>query len=358
MARQNGKDKGLYEQPKGSGVWWVITYVNGIRKRWKVGSKTAAKAFYQKLKTEQMEGRLFPEKYERKRVMFSELAKDRLAFVAANHSRVTDDNHRIRRWESAFKDMDASMITPTMIENVLAEMKKEGKALATLNRHLMVLKAMFSRAIRDGLLTVNPAAKVQQYKLNNQIVRYLTPKQEAVLLDHLSITYHPLVKTAINTGIRQGELLRLTWEDVDWNTGILTVKKSKHGQAHRVPMNSIVQSVLSEAYQNRKGDRIFPHDDSQMRKTFNKAIKDAGLAPFRFHYLRHTFASRLSMKGANDRTLMVLGGWKSPAMLSRYAHLSPTHLWQAVESLVEKKPETEMEQPPKQPPKRKDYFEE
>ena len=51
---------------------------------------------------------------------------------------------------------------------------------------------------------------------------------------------------------------------VDWNTGILTVKKSKHGQAHRVPMNSIVQSVISEAYQNRKSDRIFPNDDSQM----------------------------------------------------------------------------------------------
>jgi len=358
MARQNSRDKGLYEQPKGSGTWWVITYVNGIRKRWKVGSKTAAKAFYQKLKTEQMENRLFPEKYQHKRIMFSALAKDRLAFVAANHSRPKGDNHLIERWLNAFKDMDATQITPSLIENVLAGIKKEGKAPATINHHLILIKAIYNRAIRDGLLSVNPAVRVKPYKLNNTICRYLTPKQEAVLLEHLSITYHPLVKTAIYTGIRQGELLRLRWEDVDWNTGILTVKKSKHGQAHRVPMNSIVQSVMSEAYQNRKGDRIFPHDSSQMRKSFEKAIKAAGLAPFRFHDLRHTFASRLSMKGANDRTLMVLGGWKSPAMLSRYAHLSPTHLWQAVESLVENKPDTETEQPPKQPLKRKDYFEE
>ena len=192
MARQNGKDKGLYEQPKGSGVWWVITYVNGIRKRWKVGSKTAAKAFYQKIKTEQMEGRLFPEKYERKRVMFSELAKDRLAFVAANHSRPKGDNHLVERWLNAFKDMDASMITSSMIENVLAGIKKEGKAPATINHHLILIKA-----IRDGLLSVNPAVSVKPYKLNNQIVRYLTPKQEAALLEYLSITYHPLVKTAI-----------------------------------------------------------------------------------------------------------------------------------------------------------------
>lgn len=357
MARKNSKDKGIFEQPKGSGTWWVIIYVNGIRKRWKVGSKSSARAFYQKLKVEAMENRLFPEKYERKRVMFSELAKDRLSYVAANHSRAHDDDHRVKRWNDSFQDLDASQITPSMIENVLAEMKKEGLALATLNRHLMVLKAIFSRAIRDGLLLVNPAAKIKQYKPNNEIVRYLTPQQEVSLFECLSITYHPIVRVGINTGIRQGELLRLTWDDVDWNTGILTVKKSKHGQVHRVPMNSIVQRVLTESYKNRKSGRIFPHDSSQMRKSFEKAIKQAGLAPFRFHDLRHTFASRLAMKGVNDRTLMVLGGWKSSAMLSRYAHLSPTHLWQAVEGLVEVKSDIETEQPLKQPLSRKGIYE-
>jgi len=87
---------------------------------------------------------------------------------------------------------DAIQITPSMIENVLAEIKKEGKAPATINHHLILIKA-----IRDGLLSVNPAVSVKPYKLNNQIVRYLTPKQEAALLEYLSITYHPLVKTAI-----------------------------------------------------------------------------------------------------------------------------------------------------------------
>lgn len=54
-----------------------------------------------------------------------------------------------------------------------------------------------------------------------------------------------------------------------------------------------------------------------------KAVERAGLAPFRFHDLRHSFASRLAMQGANDRTIMTLGGWKSPAMLARYAHPPP-----------------------------------
>ena len=65
-----------------------------------------------------------------------------------------------------------------------------------------------------------------------------------------------------------------------------------------------------------------------------ESLKKAGLAPFRFHDLRHTFASRLAMQGCNDRTIMELGGWGSPRMLKRYAHVAPAHLWQAIEGLT------------------------
>ena len=100
-------------------------------------------------------------------------------------------------------------------------------------------------------------------------------------------------------------------------------------------MNSTVQGLLAELKDNPSQESlIFPHGRRYLRRVFDKAVKEAGLTPFRFHDLRHTFASRLAMQGANDRTIMALGGWKSPAMLSRYAHLSPTHLWQAVEGLT------------------------
>lgn len=66
-------------------------------------------------------------------------------------------------------------------------------------------------------------------------------------------------------------------------------------------------------------------------RVFEHAVKAAGLMPFRFHDLRHSFSSRLAMQGANDRIHMVLGGWKSPPVLVWYVHLSPTHLFEAVE---------------------------
>lgn len=81
-------------------------------------------------------------------------------------------------------------------------------------------------------------------------------------------------------------------------------------------------------------DPVFGHDARYLRRAFDRALKRAGLTPFRFHDLRHTFASRLAMQGANDRTLMTLGRWKSPAMLSRYANQSLAHLWEAVEGLT------------------------
>lgn len=145
------------------------------------------------------------------------------------------------------------------------------------------------------------------------------------------------MQSAINTGLRQGELLQLTWSDIDWNAGILTVQETKAGDKRRMPMNSTVVGVLT-SLRNRcpaqPTDHVFPHDARYLRRAFKRAIKAVGLVPFLFHDLRHTFASRLAMLGANDRTLMALGGWKSPAMLIRYAHLSPAHLFHAVEGLT------------------------
>ena len=255
----------------------------------------------------------------------------------ARRRRKGDDRSRAKHWLDAFGDQDAATITPRQIERVLTDLQAKGREPATLVRYLTTLKAVFNRAKRLGLLRDNPAALVQTPKVNNVLVRYLTADQEASLLNALPERFRPLVLTAINTGLRQGELLRLTWADIDWNVGVLTVQETKAGDRRRVPMNSTVQGVLTALRATTRPsptDCIFPHDDRYLRRAFDRAVKVSGLSPFRFHDLRHTFASRLAMQGANDRTIMALGGWKSPRMLDRYAHLSPAHLWQAVEGLA------------------------
>src|SRR5262249_45889420 len=222
---------------------------------------------------------------------------------------------------------------------LVTEFQAEPREPATVVRYLTLLKGVFNRGKRLGLLHENPASCIQTPKPNNVLVRYLTDAQEARLLGALPARFRSVVRTAIHTGLRQGELLRLTWADVDWTVGVLTIHATKAGERRRVPMNSVVQQDLTNLKVDptvSSADRIFPHDPRYLRRMFAKTVIAAGLSPFRFHDLRHTFASRLAMNGANDRTLMALGGWKSPRMFDRYAHLSPAHLWQAIEGLAQR----------------------
>jgi len=334
MARKGGIDRGI-TQRNGRAGWWVRLYANGRQQWFKCDTKSQAKALYGRLKAEQREGKYFEKPHA---VPFRKMALEYLQTVDARRRRKGDDQSRMNRWLSAFGDQDASTITLRQIEKVLTDLQSKGMQPATLVRHLTVLKAAFNRSKRLGMVKENPACLVKPPKVNNVLVRYLTPDQEATLLSYLPEKYRPVVITALNTGLRQGELLRLTWADIDWNVGVLTIHETKAGERRRVPMNSTVVGLFSNLKTTsltNLSEQIFPFGARYVRRTFEGAVKAAGLAPFRFHDLRHTFASRLAMQGANDRTLMALGGWKSPTMLSRYAHLSPTHLWKAVEGLTQ-----------------------
>lgn len=118
------------------------------------------------------------------------------------------------------------------------------------------------------------------------LVRYLTAEQETTLLDHLPEKYRSTGIVALNSVCRQGELLRLTWADIDWNKGILTIRETKTGDSRRVPMNSIVQALLS-TMQKSAGDalqdRIFPLDARYLRRAFDKICREClriGSIPF------------------------------------------------------------------------------
>jgi integrase len=342
MARSGNKDRGILELPKGSGNWWVRVWINGKEKRYRASNKTQAKTLYAKIKGEQREGIYFPEKYEKKRVAFRTLANEYLKYADVHHKRKGDDKPRLEKWIDAFGDQDAATITPGQVEQILLAMQQEGYASATIVRYLVVLKACLNRAVRNDLLKTNPIQKVKPPKVNNVIVRYLTPEQEEALLHALPERFRPLILTALHTGMRQGELLRLRWTDIDFNAGVITVNQTKAGESRRVLMNTTVWTILDQLKKTNTGAESWVFRSTagtalngrNVRRAFDLAVTKAKLAPFRFHDLRHTFASRLAMQGANDRTLQELLGHKTSRMILRYAHLAPTHLWQAIEGLT------------------------
>jgi integrase len=151
---------------------------------------------------------------------------------------------------------------------------------------------------------------------------------------------HRLVELslAIHTGLRQGEQYSLTWDNVDLERRILTVAKSKNGERRHIPLNDAALASLMTARQysndgpavfwNRYGERLHTP-----RQWFEEALKNAKISNFRWHDLRHTFASRLVMAGVDLSTVQQLMGHKTIGMTVRYAHLAPEHQLGAVQKL-------------------------
>ena len=157
--------------------------------------------------------------------------------------------------------------------------------------------------------------------------------------DHLA----PLVLLALNTGLRRGELFQLRWQDVSIPGRRLTVRGAgaKTGQTRHVPLNSEAVCVL-ERWQPAEADardHVFagasPDEPlTDVKKAWASLMKRAKLTAFRFHDLRHTFASKLVMAGVDLNTVRELLGHSDIAMTLRYAHLAPEHKANAVERLV------------------------
>ena len=159
--------------------------------------------------------------------------------------------------------------------------------------------------------------------------------------DHLT----PLVLLGVNTGLRRGELLQLCWRDVDLQRRMLTVRGegAKTGQTRHVPLNSEAAQLL-QAWKPAALEPIGASSAVRMstplvaiKKAWAAVLKAAKVTGFRFHDLRHTFASKLVMAGVDLNTVRELLGHKSIAMTLRYAHLAPEHKAAAVETLVRAK---------------------
>lgn len=351
--RGNGKTRGIFERPKGSGIWWV-RYCDqyGRLHREKVGPKGLAKEVYQKRKTAIREGKFFPEQLKRRSILFDGAAKDWLEHARLNKRTWRHDEAHMRRLLQVFGGKVIEALTPQDVEHFKADIKAEGWTDATVNRYMALLKATLNLAVRNGKIEKNPSKSVKLFQENNARVRYLSEEEEARLFNALPEELKPLVITALHTGLRKGELLHLKWEDVDIHTGTLTVTRSKNGEARRVPMNSVVKDTLlnvrreqiQAARAKAEGTReilspfVFCTTGGSFWHHLNRkwypALRRAELLDFRFHDLRHTFCSRLAMSGADLLTIKELVGHKTLTMTLRYSHLSPSHQRQAVERLV------------------------
>jgi len=188
---------------------------------------------------------------------------------------------------------------------------------------------MFNKAIEWGNAKENPIKKIKLFKENNERVRFLEKEEIGRLLEVCDHYLKQIVITALNTGMRKGELFNLKWSDVDFRNNLIFVNKTKNKERRIIPMNTALRKTLINMREHSTSESVFPNKG--IRNRFEKALRCAIIKNFRFHDLRHTFASHLIMSGIDLMTVRELLGHKSIKMTMRYAHLSQDHKTRAME---------------------------
>lgn len=303
------------------------------------------------------------------------LETDYIPWMMTNHKRANKTLATINRCFEKLFQYSLTEITPSVIERWRIKRINDGVANATINRDVTTIRSILTRAYEWEIISINPLSKLKTLKIDQSPkVRYLSQEEETQLrlalaereaelkkarvqanewrlergyapldefdekqyYDHLM----PMVLISINTGLRQGELFNLAWNMVDLNQKslIVTGDITKNSSSRYIPLNDEVLAVFKKLYEN--GDNnglVFPSKDNKpfntVKRSWGTLLKKAKIEQFRWHDLRHHFASKLVMAGVDLNTVRELLGHSDIKTTLRYAHLAPEHKISAVQKI-------------------------
>lgn len=336
------KNQGIFKK---EGIWHIDYYLDGRgsqRVRERIGSSfQLAQIALSKRKLEIAEGKYIHKK-KIKRMGFEELSDMYMELHSKPNKKswYRSDIKSIKSLQNYFGGKNIHKITQEMVEGFKCARskakKKNGKILApaTVNRELACLRTMFNKAMQWGKIKYNPVKNVKLFRENNERTRYLEKNEIVRLLSQSADHLKPIIILALNTGMRKGEMLGLKRENVDFNRDIIYITDSKDGKAAWIHMNQTARNAILSSIKHDDSEYVFAKPGGMsygnVRTAFEKACKRAEIKNFRFHDLRHTFASHLVMSGVDLNTVRELMRHKSMAMTLRYAHLSSDHKKRAV----------------------------
>ncbi len=320
----------LYKRGK---TWWIdFTTPKGerVRRSAQTSDRRAAQEYHDRVKAELWRQDQLKEKPKH---TWDEAA---LRWLDGLQNPRTQKNAAIRlSWLQTFlrgkllEDIDRSLIAEITAERGI------DVTPTTVNRYLETLQAVLHKSFEWGWVDHVPA--IPKFKTASKRIRWLTHEEARILLTHLPEHQADLARFALATGLRQRNILELEWSQVDLKRALCWIHpdQAKGGRAIGVPLNQDAIKVLLK--QKGKHDRrVFTFQGKPVgqvnTKAWRSALKRAGITDFRWHDLRHTWASWHVQSGTPLHVLQELGGWSDYKMVQRYAHLTHEHLARFVEN--------------------------
>lgn len=299
--------------------------------------KTDAKKWAAKTETDIREGRHF-KTTEAKRHTAAELI-DRYRREVMPHKRPRTQGPQYAQltwWHDEIGSYLLADITPALVSQCRDKLAR-GRTPATVVRYLAVLSHSFTVAMREWQwVESNPVIRVTKPREARGRVRFLSDDERDRLLAACKASSNAdlylAVVLALSTGARRGELMSLTWDQVDLDRGVITLHETKNGDRRALPL----QGHALELMQARKSARylvtplvfpssVHPKQPVDLRQPWEMALKRADIKDFRWHDLRHTCASYLAMSGASLAEIAEVLGHRTLNMVKRYTHLSQAH---------------------------------
>jgi len=341
---------------KRNGQYWIDYYDgDGRRHRKKISpQKTVAQLALKDIRVKIAKGEYLGI-YEEKKTLFKDFAEKYLKMVRPNLS-----SSSFARFEGIITNhlkpafqYYLYRISKKQVGEYIQKRSEEVEP-ATINQEIKRLRHMLNKAIEWGYLKENPCRGVKNMKEPPGRIRYLShdemdrlrkasdisslmenPNNKGRTFSKIITAYlKPIIQIAINSGMRRGEILNLRWKDIDFKERRLLLEQTKNNERRVIPMNESLYQAFKSLPVHLHQEKVFPDiNGSMVTVAFKRACKRAEIQDFRFHDLRHSFASYLTMGGVNLRTVQALLGHKDLRMTIRYSHLSPEYLKEAVTSL-------------------------
>ena len=318
---------------------------------------TDAKKWAQHTESAIREGRHF-KTTEAKRHTLAELIDRYCREVLPGKKSKIDQAQQLGWWKTEIGTFTLADVSPSLLAEYRDKLgreitvRKKPRSPASVVRYMAALSHAFTVAVKEwGWLEDSPMRKVTKPRESRGRVRFLSDNERALLLkackESSNPYLYPVVVLALSTGMRQGEIMGLTWDVVDLNRGRAILHETKNGERRAVAITGHALDLLNALTKVRRIDSnlIFPAKETRphkpqkpidLRTPWETAMKESGLVDFRFHDLRHSAASYLAMNGASLAEIAEVLGHKTLQMVKRYAHLSEGHTARVVASMNQK----------------------